>query len=95
MVGYNEKQNRMVIDLRWKKRGRIVLLDGHRYYQITASPRHLDEEQQQKGEMRFLKKKFCIFLTLWLSYSTYSIITGSGTQQVIFMEKFCLSRYFM
>ena len=31
-----------------------------------------------------------IFLTFWLSYSTYSIITGSGTQQVHFMEKFCV-----
>ena len=29
-----------------------------------------------------------IFLTFWLSYSIYSIITGSGTQQVSFMEEF-------
>ena len=28
------------------------------------------------------------FLSFWLSYRTYSIITGSGTPQVNFMEKF-------
>ena len=33
---------------------------------------------------------FWIFFTFWLSYSTYSIITGSETQQVNFMEKFCV-----
>ena len=49
--------------------------------------------QQQKGKMRFN-----IFspdlLTFWLSYSTFSIITGSGTQQVNFMGKFCIKEVF-
>ena len=71
------------------------------YYQITARPCHPEEEeeeeeeqqqqQQKEGEMRFFENIFCQdFLTFWLSYSTYSIITGSGTQQVSFMEKFCV-----
>ena len=48
-----------------------------------------EEEQQQKGEMRFFENIFSLdVLTFWLSYSTYSIITSSGTQQIIFMEKF-------
>ena len=37
------------------------------------------------------KKKISLdFLIFWLSYSIHSIITGSGTQQVNFMEKFCV-----
>ena len=41
--------------------------------------------------MRFIEKMFSLdFLTFWLSYSTYSIITGSGTQQVDIMEKCCV-----
>ena len=58
--------------------------------QITARPWH-PEEEQQKGEMRNFENIFSLdFLTFWLSYSTYSSITGSGTQQVNFMEKFCV-----
>ena len=38
----------------------------------------------------FEKKISLDFLTFWLSYSIYSIISGSGTQQVSFMEKFCV-----
>ena len=50
-----------------------------------------EEQQQQKGEMRFFENIFSLdFLTFWLSYSIYSIITGSGTQQANFMEKFCV-----
>ena len=64
------------------------------YYQITARPCHPEEEEKEeleKGEMRFFENIFSLgFLTFWLSYSTYSIITGSGTQQVNFMEKFCV-----
>ena len=89
LVGYNKKQNRMVVDLRWKKRGRIMLRS---YYQITAMPRHPvyeEEEQLKGGEMQFFKNIFSLdFFTFWLSYSRYSIITGSGTRQVSFMEKF-------
>ena len=45
----------------------------------------------KKEKCDFLKIFFlCIFLTFWLSYSIYSIITGSGTQQVNFKEKFCV-----
>ena len=50
-----------------------------------------EEEQHQKGEIRFFENIFSLdYLTFWLSYSIYSIITGSGTQQVSFMEKFCV-----
>ena len=28
LVGYNKKQNRRVVDLSWKKRGRIMLLEA-------------------------------------------------------------------
>ena len=40
--------------------------------------------------MQFFENIFSLdfFSFFWLSYSTYSIITGSGTQQVNFMEKF-------
>ena len=56
---------------------------------ISVTPCHPEEEQ--KGEMRFFENIFSLdFLTCWLSYSTYSIITGSRTQQVNFMEKFCV-----
>ena len=49
------------------------------------------EEQQQEGEMRFFKNNISLdFLTFWLSYSTYRIVTGSGSQQVNFMKKFCV-----
>ena len=63
------------------------------YYQITARLLHPEEddkgEQQKQGEVRFLKNIFSLdFLTFWLSYRTYSIVTSSGTQQVNFMEKF-------
>ena len=45
----------------------------------------------KKEKCDFLKIFFLlILLTFWLSYSIYSIITGSGTQQVNFMEKFCV-----
>ena len=39
------------------------------------------KEEEQKGEKIFFEKKFSLdfFLTFWLSYSTYSIIAGSGT----------------
>ena len=41
--------------------------------------------------MRFFENVFSLdILTFWLSYSIYSIITGSGTQQVSFMEIFCV-----
>ena len=64
------------------------------YYQIIGRPCHPEEEEEDeehKGEMRFLKIFFLwIFLTFWLSYSTYGIITASGTQQINFMEKFCV-----
>ena len=62
----------------------------HIYYQIAArQPSHLEEENN--GETRFFENSFSLdFLNCWLSYSTYSIITGSGTQQVNFMEKFCV-----
>ena len=41
------------------------------------------------GGMRFFENIFSLdFLTLWCSYSRYSIITGSGTQQVNYMENF-------
>ena len=50
-----------------------------------------EEEEQHKGETRFFENIFSLnFLTFRLSYSTYSIITASGTQQVNFMEKFCV-----
>ena len=65
------------------------------YYQITARPCHPEEKEQQKGEMRFFENIISLdfFLTFWLSYSIYSII-GSGTQQVSFMEKFCVKAVF-
>ena len=50
-------------------------------------PEEEEEQQQKKGEMRFFENNFSLdFLTFWPSYSIYSIITGSGTQQVSFME---------
>ena len=69
------------------------------YYQITAMPRYPEEEeekekeqQQQKREMRLFENIFSLdfFLTFRLSYSIYSIITGSRTQQVSFMENVCV-----
>ena len=45
--------------------------------------------------MRFFENIFSLdFLTFWLIYSTYSIITGSGTQQFNFIEKFCVKQVF-
>ena len=90
LVGYNKKQKRRVMDLRWKKRGRSCYQMLRSYYQITTRPCHPEEDEQQKGEMRFFENIFSLdfFLTFWLSYSAYSIISGSGTQQFIFMEKF-------
>ena len=49
------------------------------------------KNNNKKEKCDFLKIFFSLdFLTFWLSYSIYSIITGSGTQQVNFMEKFCV-----
>ena len=45
-----------------------------------------NKQQQQKGEMLFFIWIF--FLTFWLSYSTYSIVTSSRTPQINFMKKF-------
>ena len=45
----------------------------------------------KKEKCGFFENNFSLdFLTFWLSYSTYSIITVSGKQQVNSMEKFCL-----
>ena len=47
------------------------------------------EEQQKKEKCDFIENILSPdFLTFRLSYSTYSLITGSGTQQVNCMEKF-------
>ena len=52
-------------------------------------------KEQHKGEMRFFENIFSLdFLTFWLSYSTHGIITGSGTQQINSMEKFCATQVF-
>ena len=80
LVWYNKKQNRRVVDLRWKKRAGSCYQKLHSYYQITARPRHPEEEEQeeeeeeeegkeeqQKGEMRFFENIFSLnFLTFWL-----------------------------
>ena len=52
--------------------------------------RKLRKRTTKRKKIQFFENIFfsSFFLTLWLSYSTYSIITGSGTQQVNFMEKF-------
>ena len=58
---------------------------------ITKLPlgRAILKKKRKNKEMRFFENIFSLdFLTFWLSYSTYSITTGSGTQQVNFMEKF-------
>ena len=80
------------MDLRWKKRGGSCYQKLRSYYQITSRPCHPEEEEEhEKGEMRFFENIFFMdFLTFWFSYSTYSIITGSGTQQDNFKEKFCV-----
>ena len=64
---------------------------------ITKLPLGRDIWKKKKKNMKkekcdFLKIFFFlwIFLTFWLNYSIYRIITGSGTQQVNFMEKFCV-----
>ena len=56
LVGYNKKQNRRVMDLRWKKRGRIKLCS---YYLITARPDIL-KKNNKKGEMRFFENIFSL-----------------------------------
>ena len=57
----------------------------------TTKEENSKGRKQQKREILFFEKNyFQNFLTFWLSYSTYSIYTGSGTQQVNFMEKFCV-----
>ena len=49
------------------------------------------KKNMKKEKCDFLKIFFLwIFLTFWFSYSTYSIITGPGTQQDNFKEKFCV-----
>ena len=67
----------------------------HSYYQITPEaglPDEEEEKEQYEGEMRFFENVFLfIYLTFWLSYSTYSIITGLRTQQVNCMETFCVN----
>ena len=69
------------------------------YYQIiTARPCHPEEEeeneeeeQHQKGEIRFFENIFSLdYLTFWLSYSIYSIITSQFYGEIL-----CKSRYFM
>ena len=64
---------------------------------ITKLP--LGRDIRKKKKKKNMKKEKCdflkifflwIFLTFWLSYSLYSIITGSGTQEINFMEKFCV-----
>ena len=66
---------------------------------ITKLPLGRDIRKKKKKKKKNMKKEKCdflkifflwILLTFWLSYSIYSIITGSGTQQVNFMEKFCV-----
>ena len=67
---------------------------------ITKLPLGRDiRKKKKKKKKKNMKKEKCdflkifflwILLTFWLSYSLYSIITGSGTQQVNFMEKFCV-----
>ena len=73
LVEYNKKQNQRVVDLRWKKRGRIMLLEARSYYKITTSPsilkkknKNKQQQQQQqqtktkKGEMRFFENIFSL-----------------------------------
>ena len=46
------------------------------------------KNNKKEGEMRYFKN---IFSPDFLNFlATYSIITGSETQQVNFMEKFCV-----
>ena len=55
-------------------------------------PKKKEKVEQWNGEMRFFKNIFynILFLTFVLSYSIYSIITISGTQQVSLMGKYCV-----
>ena len=48
----------------------------------------LKKNKKNKKEKCDFKNKFCPYILL--SYSTYSIITGLGTQQVNVMENFCI-----
>ena len=63
---------------------------------ITKLPLGCDIRKKKKMNNKkekcdFLKNIVSLdFLTFWLSNSIYSIITGSGTKQVNFMEKFCV-----
>ena len=65
---------------------------------ISKLPLGRDILKKKKKKKKNTKEKcyflkiffFWIFLTFGLSYSTYSIVTGSGAQQVNFMEKFCV-----
>ena len=64
---------------------------------ITKLPLGRDILKKKKKKNNHNKKEKCdflkiffllIFFNFWLSYSTYSIITSSGTQQNNFMAKF-------
>ena len=69
---------------------------------ITKLPLGRDIQWKKKNMMNNKKEK-CdfleiffsgFFLIFWLCYSIYNIITSSGTQQINFMEKFCVKQVF-
>ena len=66
---------------------------------ITKLSLGRDILKKKKKRKKNNKKEKCVFMkiffsgffkTFWISYSIYSIITGSGTQQISFVEKFCV-----
>ena len=59
LVGYNNKQNRRVVDLRWKKRGRIMLSVSPA---ITNLP--LGRDIPKKKKKKNNKKEKCNLLKI-------------------------------
>ena len=62
LVGYNKKQNRRVVDLRWKKRSRIMLSEAP---YITKLP--LGRATLKKKKKNNKKKEKCDFLKIFFS----------------------------
>ena len=96
MVGYNKMQNRRVVTYIGRNMADHAIRNSVAITKLLLGcdirkKKKRKRKRKKKIEMRFFENNFSQnFLSFWLSYSTYSIITGSGTQQVNFMEKFCV-----
>ena len=92
LVGYNKKQNEGLWTYVGKNAADHAIRSSVAITKLTLDHAILkkknNDNYKEKEKCEYIFSGF--FKTFWLSCSTYSIITGSGTQQVSFMETFCV-----